>query len=63
MKTQKYNVGELAVFSVEIEQKLIESIKKMSEKSGININDIVTVALKRFKASHTELENQTPEMD
>lgn len=60
MKTQKHNQGSLSELKVMIEKDLFESVKKMSENSGLSIDEIVTVALKRFRSSHADYEKNEP---
>ena len=54
MKSQEHNKGELAELKVEIEKGLIEDIQLMSDNSGISKEDIVAIAIKRFRASHAD---------
>lgn len=54
MKTQKYNQGELAELKVNIEKQLTEDLKTMSENSGLSVDDLVAVAVKRFRSSHAD---------
>lgn len=54
MKTQKYNEGELAELKVNIEKQLTEDLQTMSENSGLSIDDLVAVAVKRFRSSHAD---------
>lgn len=63
MKTQKHNQGELKELKVMIEQRVVESIEKMAESSEMTVDDIVVIALKRFRASHAELEGKAPKLD
>ena len=58
MKTQKHNQGELKELKVMIEQRVVESIGKMAESSEMTVDDIVVIALKRFRKSHAELEGK-----
>ena len=59
MKTQKHNVGELKELKVKIERHIVESLEKMSQNSGISIDDLVVIALKRFRSSHSDYEGLT----
>lgn len=59
MKSQLHNKGELAELSVKIEKNVVESIKEMSENSGLTIEEIVVIALKRFRASHGDYLHKT----
>ncbi len=54
MKTQKHNEGELSDLAVNIEKKLVEDFKQMSDFTGISIDELVCVALKRFRNSHAD---------
>lgn len=54
MKGQKHNEGELGELAVKIEQKLINDLKTMSENSKLSQDEIVAVALKRFRSSHAD---------
>ncbi len=54
MKSQKHNTGELAKLEVEIEKKLIEDLQTMSKNSELSIDDLVAIAVKRFKSSHAD---------
>ena len=54
MKTQEHNQGELGELNVQIEKELIDDIHIMSENSGIPKEDLIAIALKRFRASHAD---------
>ncbi len=60
MKTQKHNEGELKSLTVNIEKDVVESIERMTKHSGLSTDEIVVVALKRFRSSHSELEGRIP---
>jgi len=63
MKTQKHNQGNLKELTVNIEESVVDSIVQMSESSKMSVDDIVVIALKRFRASHAELEGKVPKLD
>ncbi len=63
MRTQKHNQGELKTLSVKIEKDVVETVEKMAKNAGIPVDELVVVALKRFKSSHAELENKVPKLD
>lgn len=63
MKTQKHNQGNLKELTVNIEESVVDSIVQMSESSKMSVDDIVVIALKRFRASHAELEGKAPKLD
>ena len=54
MKDQKHNEGELADLAVKIEQNVLQDLETMSKNSGLSLDDIVVIALKRFKSSHAD---------
>ncbi len=54
MKTQVHNEGELQEIKVKIEKKVAQDLEIMSKNSGIKVEDIVVIALKRFRASHND---------
>jgi hypothetical protein len=54
MKDQEHNQGDLEDLNVKIEKKLVEDLKLMSDNSGIPVEDLVAVAVKRFSASHAD---------
>ena len=63
MKSQKHNEGELKELKVKIEKTIVESFEVMAKNTGIPMEDLVVVALKRFKASHGDYTGKTPELD
>lgn len=60
MKTQKHNQGDLQELKVMIEKEIAEAVEIMSKNSGLTPADIVVIALKRFRASHTDYLRSTP---
>lgn len=63
MKSQVHNQGELKELNVKIEKDVVESIENMSKVSGIPLDELVVVALKRFRSSHCDYEGKTPSTD
>lgn len=63
MKSQKHNQGDLKELSVKIEKDVVESIERMSANSGITKDELVVIALKRFRASHGDYEGTTPKVE
>lgn len=57
MKTQEHNKGELQEVTVQIEKKLAEDLKTMSDNSGLSADEIIAIALKRFRSSHADYMN------
>lgn len=63
MKSQKHNSGDLKELKVNIEKEVVESIERMSEVSGMSVDEIVVIALKRFRSSHADYEGKAPNLD
>ncbi len=54
MKGQDQNQGELAELKVKIEKSVIESFEKMAINSKLSLEELVVIALKRFRSSHSD---------
>ncbi len=54
MKSQQHNQGELKELNVEIETQLWSDLETMSKNSGIGMDELVTIAIKRFRSSHAD---------
>lgn len=54
MKSQKHNQGELKEMSIKIEKEVAEDFEKMVKNTNIPLNDLVVIAMKRFRSSHTD---------
>ena len=63
MKSQKHNEGELKELKVMIEKDIVESLTLMAQNSHLTIEDIVVIALKRFRASHNDYMGKKPQID
>jgi hypothetical protein len=63
MRTQKHNEGELKKLTVEIEKEIVESVEEMSKNSHLSVEEIVVIALKRFRASHNDYRGKSPSLD
>lgn len=63
MKGQVHNQGELKELKVEIEKSVVEAIEKMAANTGYPLNELVVIALKRFRASHSDYEKKTMSLD
>ena len=50
MKTQSHNHGELKELKVEVEKEIVEDLELMSKNSGIKVEDLVAIAIKRFRS-------------
>lgn len=54
MKSQEHNQGKLEKLEVQIEEQLVRDLKVMSENSNLSVDDLVAVAIKRFRSSHAD---------
>jgi len=54
MKTQVHNQGELKELKVMIEKDVVESFDRMSQASGLPVAELVVIALKRYRSSHSD---------
>ena len=61
MKSQKHNQGELTEITVKIEAEIADILEEMSRNSGLPQDDIVVIALKRYKAAHSDYIKKTPD--
>jgi fructose-1,6-bisphosphatase/sedoheptulose 1,7-bisphosphatase-like protein len=57
MKSQKHNQGELKELKVKIEKEVVDAFAKMSENTKIPVEDLVVIALKRFRSAHSDYEH------
>ena len=60
MKSQKHNEGKLKEMTITIEEGVVDAIQAMSKNSGISVDELVVIALKRFRAHHADYEGTTP---
>lgn len=63
MKSQKHNQGDLEEITIKIEKEVIESLNIMAKNSGLNVSDLVVIAVKRFRASHADYMGNIPDVD
>jgi hypothetical protein len=63
MKTQKHNQGELAELKVKIEKEVVESLTVMASNSHLTVEEIVVIALKRFRSSHADYMGSMKKID
>ncbi len=54
MKNQVQNEGELKDLSVKIEKGVVESFERMTKASGLSLADLVVIAMKRYRSSHSD---------
>jgi hypothetical protein len=60
MRSQKHNEGELKELKVKIEKEVVLAFENMSNNSGMSMEELVVIALKRFKSSHADYEKVIP---
>lgn len=63
MKSQKHNQGELKEIKVKIEAPVVEDLIVMSENTGMSQDELVVIALKRFRASHFDYLKREPTLE
>ena len=54
MKSQVHNQGELKDLNVKIEKEVVESFERMMKNSGLSMADLVVIAMKRYRSSHSD---------
>lgn len=63
MRSQEHNKGELAELKVNIEKEVVSSLEVMASNSKLSIDELVCIAVKRFRASHSDYMGNTPELE
>lgn len=63
MKSQKHNQGELKELNVKIEKEIVEDFEKMVKNTNIPMDDLVVIALKRFRHSHYDYMKLQPKIE
>ncbi len=63
MKGQVHNQGELKELKVNVEADVVNAFERMAQVTGQNIDELVVIALKRFRASHSDYEQKTLQLD
>lgn len=58
MKTQEHNQSELKDLKVTVEKDVVEAFERMAENTSYSLDDLVVIALKRFRASHSDFEGK-----
>lgn len=54
MKSQTHNQGELKDLNIKVEKEVVESFERMTKASGLSIADLVVIAMKRYRSSHSD---------
>lgn len=60
MKSQVHNQGELKELNVKVEKEVVESFERMTKTSGLSMADLVVIALKRYRSSHSDWDVKAP---
>ncbi len=63
MKNQIQNQGDLKDLNVKIEKDVVESFERMTKASGLPLADLVVIALKRYRSSHTDWDVKSSKSD
>lgn len=59
MKTQVYNKGELEELRVMIDKEIKETFERMAKHTNTPIEDLIVIAMKRFRSSHGDYDPQS----
>lgn len=54
MKSQTHNQGELKDLNIKVEKEVVESFERMTKASGLPLADLVVIAMKRYRSSHSD---------
>mgnify|MGYP003563383392 CR=1 FL=1 len=60
MKSQKHNQAELKEIKVKIEKDVAEDFEAMVRNTNISMDDLVVIAMKRFRSSHADYLKTAP---
>jgi fructose-1,6-bisphosphatase/sedoheptulose 1,7-bisphosphatase-like protein len=60
MKSQKHNQAELKEIKIKIEKDVAEDFEKMVKNTNISMDDLVVIAMKRFRSSHADYLKTVP---
>ena len=60
MKSQKHNQAELKEIKIKIEKDVAEDFEKMVKNTNISMDDLVVIAMKRFRSSHADYLKTAP---
>lgn len=54
MKSQVHNQGDLKELNIKVEKEVVESFERMMKNSGLSMADLVVIAMKRYRSSHSD---------
>lgn len=60
MRSQKHNEGELKELNVEIEKKVVEDFELMAKNTNMPMEELVVIAMKKFRSSHYDYMRLVP---
>lgn len=63
MKSQTHNQGELKDLNIKVEKDVVEAFERMTKTSGLNLADLVVIAMKRYRASHSDWDVKAPKSE
>lgn len=63
MKSQKHNQAELKEIKVKIEKDVAEDFEAMAKNTNISMDDLVVIAMKRFRSSHADYLKTAPKTE
>lgn len=59
MKTQVYNKGELEELKVKIDKDVKQAFERMAKHTNIPLEDLLVIAMKRFRSSHGDYDPES----
>ncbi len=63
MRSQKHNQGELKELKIQGEKLVIECFELMAKNTGISVDELVIIAMKRFQSAHIDYQKLSPNVD
>lgn len=63
MKSQTHNQGELKDLNIKVEKEVVESFERMTKASGLPLADLVVIAMKRYRSSHSDWDVKAPKSE
>ena len=63
MKSQKHNQGEVKEIKVKIEKEVVEDFEKMVRNTDMSLDDMVAIAMKRYRSSHADYLKTVPKIE
>jgi len=63
MKSQKHNQTELKELNVSVEKQVVEDFERMSKNTDMPLEELVVIALKKFRSSHSDYLKEAPKIE